>query len=244
LAHLPTDRRALSPTRLLALFAALALLSAGCGVTEYANQMSSEAGRVRAWKQENDRLGKPLWMPEFPKKDGKEVIWDVFLRPPLGVSEVPITPPKSNYAQMFGPLVQYPAGNNIPSGIRALYLGYAADSKDFMAKVYNQFGVAAGGETTIVLARSTVLLTGTAKSLSPEVTIKRKLAEGQSLYSFNFCEHGSEIAAVVFQMDKGSSTTKADDAISASLATLGVGYDEERALREAYNKSNRKVKKP
>ncbi len=228
-------------SRLLALLGAVAFVSCGCGLTEYANQMSSEAGRVRAWKEENDLLGKPIWLPEFPKKNGKEQIWEVFLRLPQGISDAPITAPKSTYAQLYGPLVQYPAVNN-KVGIQAVYLAVAAEEKEFLTKVYGQFGVEAGGEQPVTIQRSITLHSATTKGLSPEITVKRKIAEGQSLYNFNFYERGNDMVAVVFQLEKGTGN-KADNVIRASLATLGQGFDEERWLREAYNKSNRKPKK-
>jgi hypothetical protein len=234
-------RRSPFASRLLALLGAAALGSSGCGLSEYANQMSSEAGRVRAWKEENDLLGKPIWMPEFPKKDNKVQTWEVFLRLPQGVSDAPVTLPKSNFAQMYGPLVQYPAFNN-KLGIQAVYVGVTGDPKDFATKVYGQFGVEAGGEQPVNVPRSITLHMAIAKGVSPEITVKRKIAEGQSVYNFSFYERGPDLVAVVFQLEKGTGN-KADNAIRASLATLGEGSDDAYALSSAYSKANRKPKK-
>src|SRR5689334_3763719 len=85
----------------------LALATAGCGLSDYAGQMSSEAARVRAWDEEAKLLGPPITMPALPRKDDKDQTWNVFLRLPLGVATSPKAADGSTQAKMFGSLVQY-----------------------------------------------------------------------------------------------------------------------------------------
>jgi hypothetical protein len=204
------------------------LLLSGCGLSDYAGQMSSEAARVHAWDEEAELLDAPLKMPVLPKKDDKDQTWSVFLRPPRGVGTAPKTAEGSSQAQLFGPLVQYERGSN-RFGITNLYLGVGGD-RDFAGSVLTYFGIAPGGGV-ITVPRSAVI-TGAGKKLDPSITVKQQLAEAQYAYSFNFYEHGGTQVAVVYQMDKGNGS-KADKAIQASLATLGVD-DEVRALNTIY----------
>lgn len=239
MAHAPTDRPSARTSCRLALLAGGALALAGCGLSDYEGKMSSEAARVQRWDEETKALGEPIRMPELPKKDDKEQNWKVFLRLPRGVSESPVAQQNSTLAQLHGPLAQYAGGNNT-AGIQNVYLG-ESDQKDYANAVLAPFGVSPGGESAVTVQRSPVLLTGTGKSLNPEITVKRRLGEGPSSYSFNFYEHGGVQVAVVFQMEKGNSQ-RADAAIKYSLATLGV-EDEVYTLREAYNRTNRKPKR-
>jgi hypothetical protein len=223
------------------LLVAAALLAAGCGVSDYAGHMSSEAALLRMWKEEEDVLGEPLRMPEFPKKDGKDQqTWNVFLRPPHGVSEKPTAQQNSKLTQFFGPLAQYAAKGN-RFGIQNIYLGVGTDPKEFPSAVYGQFGASPEGESAVTIPRSPVLLSGAGKDLKPEIVVKRKVYDGPSFYSFNFYDRGKVQVAVVFQMDKGSAA-KARDAIEKSLSTLGEGAGEAPALRSAYLSRNRKTK--
>jgi hypothetical protein len=230
------------------------LALSGCGLSDYAGHMSSEAARARQWDEETKTLGPPITMPVLPKikvktkdKDGKEKEeeqdqkWYVFLRLPQGVYDSPTTAPGSTQAQLHGPLAQYAAGNNA-FGIQNVYLGVSTD-KEFVSSVYSQFpGVGAGKEQAVGVPRSLVLLTTARRQLSPEINVRRAAVEAQSLYSFNFNEHGSVQVAVVFQMEKGNGA-KADNAIKDSLGTLGEGEDEAAEFDRVYSKTNRKVKK-
>jgi hypothetical protein len=239
-AHAPTDRLPAPTPRTAALLAALALLPAGCGLSDYAAQMSSEASRVRQWEEEAKVLGDPLRMPQLPKKDDKEQTWNVFLRPPHGISDKPVAQQQdTKLSQQYGPLVQYPGSQNSPTGIQALYLGVGSDPKEFAGQVYSQFATNPGGESTVTIPRSEVLLSGTAGALDPEIRLKRKTHEGQALYQFNFYERGKVQVAVVFQLAKGNAA-KADVAIRTSLGTLGEGRGEVPVLRDSYLKSHRK----
>jgi hypothetical protein len=226
----------------VALLAGLVLLPAGCGLSDYEGQMAGEAALVRQWEEETKVLGDPLRMPEFPKKEGEKqaTTWSVFLRPPLGVNETPVPQPNSKLTQMQGPLAKYTAKGNA-FGMQYVYLGVGTDPKEFPAAVYNQFGAAAGGESAVPIPRSPVLLSGTGQELKPEITLKRKVFDSQSHYSFNFYERGKVQVAVVYQVDKAS-TAKAEPVIRASLATLGEGRDEVPGLRDAYLSRNRKGK--
>jgi hypothetical protein len=232
--------------RFAALLAGLILLPAGCGLSDYSGQMANEGALVRQWEEENKLLGEPLQMPVFPKKEGEKQApsWNVFLRPPLGVSPTPVAQQGSKLTQMEGPLAKYTAKGN-SFGLQYVYLGVGSDPKEFMAQVYNQFGAAAGGESSVPIPRSTVLLNGQ-EDLRPEITVKRKAFDNQqSHYSFNFYEHGkSAVVAVVYQMAKGAAgkekeaVARAEPAIRASLATLGEGRDEVPLLRRAYASRN------
>jgi hypothetical protein len=229
------------PTWLRFVLCPLSFVLAGCGLSEYAGMMSSEAARVRQWDEETRLLGPPVKMPDLPKKkdkDGKDVEqrWSIFLRPPRGVSDTPTVVQASGQTQMFGPLVQYAAGSNT-FGIRNVYLGVGVDQKEYVSTVFSQFGVTGGGET-VTIPRSLTVLDSTAKSPSAEVTVKRKTVETDFLYSFNIYERDKVQVAVVFQMDKGNGA-KADAAIKESLATLGEGDDVGR-LDKLYQKMNRK----
>jgi hypothetical protein len=239
-AHAPTGRPSPRAPRWPLLLASGALLLAGCGLKDYEEKMSAEAARVRSWDEETKVLGEPIKMPELPKKDGKEQTWNVFLRLPRGVSEAPVVQQNSTLAQLYGDrLAQYPGGSN-SVGIQNVFVG-VSDQKDYASAVLGQFGFAPGGETAVVVPRSPVLVSGTGKSLGTEITVKRKLVEGQSLYSFNFYEHGAAQVAVVFQMQKDNGQ-RADAAIRSSLATLGA-EDEVYPLRAVYDKTNRKPRK-
>ncbi len=103
--------------------------------------------------------------------------------------------------------------------------------------------------TAVTIPRSAFLL-GTAKGLAPEIIVKRLTVEGQvwiaeghwGSYSFNFYEYETlnnkkMQVAVVYEMEKASSTT-ADAAIKASLASLGADT-EVYSLRQGYDKMNR-----
>jgi hypothetical protein len=212
----------------------------GCGLADYAGQMSSEAARVRAWDEESALLGPGVKMPELPKKDDKDMGWNVFLRLPRGVSDAPKTAGEnSSQAKLFGSLVQYEGSNAL--GIANVYLG-VSEQKDFENSVFNYFSVASGG-TDIKVPRSATVINAVGQALPPEVSVKQRLAEGpQNNYSFNFYEHGGTRVAVVFQLDKTNSA-RANAAILASLATLGVGDDEAPRLRNAYTKSKRPARK-
>jgi hypothetical protein len=213
------------------------LASAGCGLSDYAGQMSSEAARVRAWDEEAKLLGPPIKMPELPKKDDKDQNWNVFLRLPLGVSQAPKTAEGSTQARLVGPLAEYEGNKTF--GIVNVYLG-VSDQKDFATSALNQFGVSPGGEM-VTLPRSPVVMAAVGQALPPTISVKQRTAETQYAFSFNFYEHGSTQVAVIFQMDKANAA-KADPAIKASLATLGVD-EETNQLRAVYTKRNRPGKR-
>jgi hypothetical protein len=215
------------------------LCSAGCGLADYVGQMSSEADRVHAWDEETALLGSPIKLPELPKKDDKDQSWNVFLRLPRGVTESPRTAEGSTQAKLFGSLAQYEGSN--ASGIVNVYLG-VSDQKDFVNSTFNYFGVSAGGDF-ITVPRSVTAMSAAGPALTPTISVKQRAAEGpqQYNYSFNFYEHGGTQVAVVFQLDK-TTGAKANPAIKASLATLGVD-DEVRSLRKAYSKPRRPARK-
>jgi hypothetical protein len=207
------------------------LCAAGCGLSDYSGEMSSEAARVHAWDEETALLGGPIKLPELPKKDDKDQVWNVFLRLPRGVSESPKTADGSTQAKLFGSLAQYEGSN--AAGIANVYLG-VSDQKDFVNSTFNHFSVAPGGDYVNV-PRSATVMSAVGQALPPTISVKQRAAEGpQYNYSFNFYEHGGTQAAVVFQLDKATGA-KADPAIRASLATLGLGDDEVPRLRNAYD---------
>jgi hypothetical protein len=234
-----------------ALLAAAALLLAGCGLSEYEAKLGSEKARVDRWDEETKALGEPLKMPELPKKDGKEPPeWKVFLRPPRGVSDSPVTAPNSSQVQLVGDrLAQYGAGGN--TGFQSVYLGVANDVKefkDFANSVYAalKLNVSAGSETPVAVERSPALLAavGTGRALPAEIKFRRKTidtpadAPQPSSFSFNFYESGKSQVVVVFQTEKGG-TSRTETGIKLSLGTFGFD-DEVRVLRDAYAKTNRK----
>ncbi len=221
-----------------ALLVAGALLLTGCGLSDYAGQMSSEAARVHSWDEESWLLGPPARMPELPKKDDKKQSWDVFLRLPRGVGDAPRKVLGSTQAELFGPLVKYEGNNTF--GIRNVYLGVGSDPKDFANSVFSNFGVSPGGDA-VAIPRSPILLSSTGRALATAIDVKRRAAEGQYAYSFNFYEHGGKQVAVVFEMDKATGA-KAEPAIKASLATLGEG-DEVPRMKAVYLTPNRPARK-
>ncbi len=223
------------------LIVAGALLLSGCGLSDYTGQMSSEAVRLHTWDEENRLLGSPAKMPELPKKEDKEQKWNVFLRMPQGVSDAPKTAQGSALAQLSGPLVQYEGSTNNPFGILNVYLGVGSDPKEFATSVFNQFGVSPGGDF-VTIPRSPILLSGTGRVLTPEINVKRRAAEGQYAYSFNFYERANVVVAVVYQMDKANSA-RAEPVIKASLATLGEGIDDAGQMSGVYRKTNRPVRR-
>jgi hypothetical protein len=210
------------------------LPSAGCGLSDYAGQMSSEAARVQAFDEEAKLLGSAIRMPELPKKDDKEQTWNVFLKLPLGVDTAPKTAEGSGQAKLFGSLAQYEGHKTFD--IVNVYLG-VSDQKDFATSAFNQFGVSSGGDL-VTIPRSQVVMSAVGPAMQPTISIKQRTAETQYAYSFNFYERGSTQVAVIFQMEKGGGA-KADLAIKASLATLGVD-DEANRLRGVYNKPRKR----
>lgn len=215
------------------------LCSAGCGLSDYAGQMSSEANRAHAWDEESALLGSPIKLPELPKKDDKDQSWNVFLRLPRGVAESPTTAEGSTQAKLFGSLVRYEGSS--ASGIVNVYLG-VSDQKDFVKSTFNYFVVSPGGDY-VTVPRSVTVMNAVGQALPPTISVKQRAAEGpQYNYSFNFYEHGGTQVAVVFQLDK-TKGAMAGSAIKASLATLGVGDDEAPRLRNAYDKRKRPARK-
>ncbi len=206
------------------------LLLGGCGLSDYGGQMSSEAARVQAWDDEAALLGAAVKMPELPKKEDKDQHWDVYLRLPQGVAGTPKTADNASQAKMFGPLVQYEGSSR--AGVVNVYLGVGGEQKDFAASVYNQFpGVTPGG-STVTVPRN-LFATTSARKVSPSVNLKQQVAEvAPYVYSFNFYERNNDQVAVVYQMDKAN-VAKAETAVKASLATLGLN-DEAGALRAIY----------
>jgi hypothetical protein len=203
------------------------LAAAGCGLSDYAGQMTSEAARVKQWDDETEVLGNPIKMPNLPKKGDKEQSWNVFLRLPLKVSEVPATQQDGKTALLVGPLAKYAGSETHRYGIVNVYLGVAGDQKDYIATVTTQFGVAAGGTEGMTVPRSPSLLgpiTAPGQSSIPDLPLKTKRAEGQYLHAFYFYEHNNTQVAVVFEMNKGNGT-KADNLIRMSLATLAEGQE-------------------
>ena len=126
----------------------------------------------------------------------------------------------------------------------------AKDVKDFESSVVGQFPVSGGKDegVTVTIPRSVFLLATTAKGLASEIQLKRKTYDAQQAsYSFNFYRHEfltidnkTSIwqVAIVYQTEKGG-LTKADPAITASLATLGVDT-ETVAMWAGYRKTNRR----
>jgi hypothetical protein len=231
----------------VALLAGLVLLPAGCGLSDYSGQMANEGALVRQWEEENKLLGEPLQMPVFPKKEGKDQgTWSVFLRPPLGVNSTPVAQQGSKLTQMEGPLAKYTAKSN-SFGLQYVYLGVGSDPKEFLPQVYNQFGAPAGGESSVPIPRSPVLLNGQEQDLKPELMVKRKVFDNQqSHYSFNFYERGKTIVAVGYQTavkaaagkEKEAAARAEPAAIQKSLSTLGEGREEVSLLRRAYVSRN------
>jgi hypothetical protein len=227
-AHPATDRPFCRSPRLALLLAAGALSPSGCGLSEYTGHMSSESVRVQAWDQESQLLGIPITMPPLPKKDGKAQHWDAFLRLPQGVNDTAVMQPKPNetLAQLYGPLAQYQGNGKF--GIQNAYLGVAVEQKDFAGMVCSQFGVTPTADTVVTIPRSMSLLnpntTERADGPNADVVLKKRTGEGQqSSYVFYFYEHGKVTVALVFQIKKG--TQDAENAMKASLATLGEGPD-------------------
>jgi hypothetical protein len=212
----------------------LALAAAGCGLSDYAGQMSSEAARAQAFDEEAKLLGPAIVMPGLPKKDDKEQTWNVFLKLPLGVDTTPKLAEGSNQAKLFGSLAQYEGHKAFD--IVSVYLG-VSDQKDFTTSAFNQFGVSAGGDV-ISIPRGPLVTSAAGPALPPTISIKQRTAETQYAYSFNFYEHGNAQVAVIFQMEKGGGA-KAEPAIKASLATLGVD-NEAAQLRNVYNKPRKR----
>jgi hypothetical protein len=212
----------------------LVFAAAGCGLSDYAGQMSSEAARVQAFDEEAKLLGPAITMPSLPKKDDKEQTWNVFLKLPLGVDTAPKTVEGSGQAKLFGSLAQYEGHKAFD--IVNVYLG-VSDQKDFATSAFNQFGVSSGGDL-VTIPRSPVVMSALGPALPPTISIKQRTAETQYAYSFNFYEHGNAQVAVIFQMEKGGNA-KADPAIKASLATLGVD-DEANRLRGVYSKARKR----
>ncbi len=216
----------------------------GCGLSDYGGQMASEKARLDLWDEETALLGPPIRMPELPKKDGKAQEWEVFLRVPRGVDPSPLTQQNSSLAQLFGGmLAQYVGGGK--SGVLNLYLAWALEPKNFISTVVSHFPVSGGEDKTITIPRSVILL-GTAKNLTPDIPLTRRVPPpGQmSAYSFYFYRYDdvdgkrTEVA-VVYETELGA---KADAAIKASLASLGGGW-ETSPLRKQYEKTNQKQKK-
>jgi len=232
-AHAPTDRPWTRLCRFPALLAAGALLLAGCGLSEYGGQMSSETVRLQQWDEESKILGEPIRMPELPKKDGKEQRWEVFLRLPKGVSESPTTQQNGKDPQMLGGLLaQYSGGGT--AVIQMAYLGVSTDPKDkeYLSNVLNQFGGSVGGEQPFSL-----------RGPKLELALKRKLIQDdKSSISVNIYEHGNDTVIVVYRIAKGDEE-RAARPIERSLTTLAEGsYDASNNQRD-YDKTHRKPKR-
>jgi hypothetical protein len=234
----PTDRPALRA--LSAVLAAAVLLLAGCGLADYEARMSSEAALVANWDDEEKVLGDPINTPELPKTaEGKDVIWNIFLRLPRGVSNTPLTQPNATLAQLYGGLLGKYAGGNNSAGLQNVFVGLAVDDKDYPAKVLGAFSVPAGGEALVgpPVPRSTTLR-AFVKDLTPDVPLKRKVYEEKPAYSFNFYEHGTTQVAVVYQTADKEVLARAAIAIRMSLSTLAEGADADKC-RSAYTKTHR-----
>jgi hypothetical protein len=201
--------------------------------------MSSEAARVRAWDDEAKLIGGPAKMPDLPKKDDKEQRWNLFLRLPVGVSDSPKLTDNLSAVKFVGPQLAQYDGNNA-FGIANVYVG-VSEQKDFVNNAFSFFGVSPGG-TDVAIPRSPVVMNSVGQALPATISVKQKTDATQYAYSFNFYEHGGLQVAVIFQMDKANAA-KADAAIKASLASIGVGDDEAPRLTNVYSNYNRRTPK-
>jgi hypothetical protein len=77
------------------LAATLGLISGGCGLSHYQQQMAEEQDRLRRIDEENEKLGDPVQLPEKKNRPA------YFFRPPLGIASIG-TQHESSVVQRFG----------------------------------------------------------------------------------------------------------------------------------------------
>jgi hypothetical protein len=218
------------------LLAGGALLLAGCGLSDYLGQQSSEASRLQRWDEENKLLGDPLAMPEFPKKDGKAQTWDVFLRPPSGVGVSPTLQQNGKEPDLKGGLLAQYSGFG---SVQMVYLGVGTDpkDKDYVSNALGALGGTAEGLQVIPPIK------GPKRdiSLRREVIADEKSKTKVFVYVYDNNPHTVIVAYRVVQ-GKEDEVARANGAIEMSLSTLAEGGTEAATSRLEFDKTHRKKK--
>ena len=177
--------------------------------------------------EENKYLGNPAEMPKLTPQEGKEPIWNLFLRLPKGISEKP-------QAALFGEmLAEYPAASG---DFVNLYLCVTRDQKDFPKEVLQLFPPVGEVRNENI----------TLSTIERQIPLSRyTFDDGQTTLSVNIFQEGKRQVAVVYRVKRGGlspqnvKSSELRKTIDLSLQTLGVDVEAAK-MRAAFDKFHKK----
>jgi hypothetical protein len=188
--------------------AALAVATAGCGLSHYQQQMAEEQARLARLDEEKTKLDDPLQLPD---KKGRP---SYFFRPPKGIMSTGV-PHESNVLQRFG------LRTNNPSYFQDVAFGVEnMDEKDFWSSLLRSFPDKKKPDEPNFF-------------LNPAGRDKlafRELKSGDGSVFVYVWSRGGSHAAVVFRLTRANDPT-ARELMDISLGTLTVGSDAGRLYR-------------
>lgn len=217
---------------------ALAVLAAGCGLTDYYDRFDKDQARLAAWDEENRLLAPPVQLPSRKRAaPGRQPgpVLEVFLRPPVGIAPTPtVEVDDFLYHYARGTAASNPTpgtgqASDPYQGVEDVYLAVAVQpekdkDREFVDEVCKFFGVPptrpeevapvkpAGGGPPLQFYNIGFNLTEDAG----------KLKRGS--YSIFFYFEGAMQVAVVFRVAPGRETTATlNKQFQYSLGTLAVG---------------------
>jgi hypothetical protein len=208
------------------LLAAVALVVAGCGLSEYERRMGEEEDRLQYFDLEVKNLDDALVLP--PKKEGKKEIAppDVFIRAPKGIRSVA---EDSMYAGM---LYRYArSGSATGSPFVEVLLAAAESKKNFRNDVLRVFP---GVDPT-----HGKRVTKPSPGRTPLQFDSWASEDNLTLTYFYFHERGSMQVVVVYRVDKARTGGTTQTQIDMSLASLAVPPEAGRA-RAIYRSQSKK----
>lgn len=192
----------------LVVLAAGLVCGPGCGLSSYEQKMEEAQQAQRQLEEEAGRLERaPLKLPEN-KRVGVEAPPTLFgFRPPKGISTTP-------EARGLGPLSSY-RSTATDSGFKELLIGVgkASGRESFEHDVLEHLGVGGtAGRKDVTEPDGTVIHFDSYQEDGPK--------QATRVY---FCQAGDSLIAIAFRIPAGSSWSRVELQIDASLATLRIG---------------------
>ncbi len=224
----PPNPRRPSPAWL----AALLLLAAGCGVSEYEKKMEETQRRVKQFEETSKLLDGPLTIPSpAAKEKGAPAPPQLFLLPPRGIQRTASNEkePRNRILYTFPPRGAASAGPFLN-----VEVAVAEKSKDFETEVIRSYGPSGHLKQQKLRfdppGREAVTFQST------------EFEEGQAQYSVNVWEGPNHQVAIVYAIQRGQ-REKAEAALKKSLESFAAGVNNIGKAREALTDPLRNVPK-
>jgi len=229
----------------------LAVLIAGCGLSDYEGRMRAAQERVARFTDESEMLGPQVAIPtklvvSTPAKDpqGKKdpkgakdqkpptpgterrnvITYPFYLRLPRGIRPTP--DPDARFDLVY----RYPKSGN--SGFAEVYLAFGTEPPttfaDRVARVFPR------GAEPVVPSQKEVTVPGRQQALTFDV---REFNDAQTAWSVCAHSEGNSTIAIVYRMDKAQKPAL-QNVVELSLSTLAMGTEAEQVMR---SESDRKA---